>query len=216
MAIYESTSPIVTNGLVLALDAANPKSYVSGSTIWNDLSGNGNSGTLISGSTFSSDNRGSLVFNGTNQYVSFSTYQQPAQSSTSSFTWNIWIFYNGGGTNPIIGNRFGGATWNKYTGVGLEYAATQNVLVGGPTSNTWCNISIVKNNTSFTLYRNSTSISTTTNTNSTVALPFYIGGDPGGEFSNCCISNVQVYNRALSYQEILQNYNVLKNRFNLG
>jgi Concanavalin A-like lectin/glucanases superfamily len=207
---------VVTDGLVLALDAANPKSYVSGSTIWNDLSGNGNSGTLISGSTFNSDNRGSLVFNGTNQYVSFSTYQQPAQSSTSSFTWNIWIFYNGGGYNPIIGNRFGGATWNKYTGFGLEYAATQNVLVGGPTSNAWCNISIVKNNTSFTLYRNSTSISTTTNTNSTVALPFYIGGDPGGEFSNCYISNVQVYDRALSYQEILQNYNALKSRFNLN
>ena len=69
MAIYESTPPIVTNGLVLALDAANQKSYISGSTIWNDLSGNVNNGTLTNGPTFNSDNGGNLLFNGTTQYI---------------------------------------------------------------------------------------------------------------------------------------------------
>jgi len=50
-----SYSPkIVTDGLVLYLDAANPYSYVSGSTSWNDISRGGNNGTLVNGPTFSS------------------------------------------------------------------------------------------------------------------------------------------------------------------
>jgi hypothetical protein len=205
---------IVKDGLVLDLDAAKKDSYAGSGTVWNDISGNSNNGTLINGPTFSSTNGGNLLFNGTNQYTSFS-YQQPAQSSTSSFTWNIWLFYIGGGFNPILGNRFGGASWNKLTGGNFEYANTQNVLVGSPTSNAWCNMSIVKNNTSFTLYRNSTSISTGTNASSTVALPFYVGGDPGGELSNCYISNVQIYNRALTAAEITQNFNATRGRFGL-
>ena len=65
-----SYSPkIITDGLVLYLDAANPYSYVSGSTVWNDISRGGNNGTLINGPTFSSANNGSIVFDGTNDYV---------------------------------------------------------------------------------------------------------------------------------------------------
>jgi hypothetical protein len=207
-------SNIIKSGLVLSLDAANARSYPGSGTTWTDLSGNNNSGSLVNGPTFSSANGGNLIFNGTNQYTSFS-YQQPAQSSTSSFTWNIWIFYIAGALNPILGNRFGGATWNKLTGTSFEYAGVQSFLVGGPTSNEWSNMSVVKNNTSFTLYRNATSISTGTNASSTAALPFYVGGDPGGELSNCYISNVQIYNRALLDTEIAQNFNATKGRFNL-
>jgi len=212
---FDNGPRIVTNGLVLALDAADQNSYPGSGTTWTDLGGNNNNATLVNSPTFNSTNGGNLIFNGTNQYASFSTYQQPAQSSTTSFTWNIWIFYIAGGLNPILGNRFGGATWNKLTGVSFEYAGVQSFLVGGPTSNAWCNMSVVKNNTSFTLYRNSISISTATNASSTAALPFYVGGDPGGEISNCYISNVQVYNRALSASEIQQNYNATKTRFGL-
>ena len=53
---------IVTDGLVLCLDAANTKSYVSGSTTWNDISRSGFSGTLINGPTFNGNNGGSIVF----------------------------------------------------------------------------------------------------------------------------------------------------------
>ena len=60
---------IVTNGLVLYLDAANYQSYISGSTTWYDLSGNNNSGSLVNGPTYSSTNAGSIVFDGTNDYV---------------------------------------------------------------------------------------------------------------------------------------------------
>ena len=65
-----SYSPkIITDGLVLYLDAANPYSYVSGSTVWNDISRTMTSGSLINGPTFSSANNGSIVFDGVNDYV---------------------------------------------------------------------------------------------------------------------------------------------------
>ena len=59
---------IVTDGLVLCLDAGNSKSYPGSGTAWNDLSRNGNNGTL-NGPTFNSADRGSIVFDGTNDYV---------------------------------------------------------------------------------------------------------------------------------------------------
>ena len=77
---------IVTDGLVLVLDAANPTSYISGSTTWRDLSGNNNSGSLVNGPTFNSVNGGSIVFDGSNDYVEIS----PVNAS-SQFTLNLWI-----------------------------------------------------------------------------------------------------------------------------
>jgi hypothetical protein len=69
MALAHSPS-IVTSGLVLCLDAANPKSYPGSGTTWTDLSGNGNNGTLVNGPTYSSVNGGSIVFDGSNDYIS--------------------------------------------------------------------------------------------------------------------------------------------------
>jgi hypothetical protein len=66
---------IVTDGLILSLDAANNKSYPRSGTTWNDLSGNGNNGTLVNGPTFSSANGGSIVFDGTNDVVSTTLVQ---------------------------------------------------------------------------------------------------------------------------------------------
>ena len=60
---------IITDGLVIALDAANTKSYPGSGTTWSDLSGNSNNGTLTNGPTFNSGNGGSIVFDGTNDYI---------------------------------------------------------------------------------------------------------------------------------------------------
>jgi hypothetical protein len=69
-----SHSPrIVTENLVLCLDAGNPKSYPGSGTTWTDLSGRGNNGTLINGVGYSGDNLGSLVFDGVNDYIQFSS-----------------------------------------------------------------------------------------------------------------------------------------------
>jgi hypothetical protein len=73
---FAHSPQIITNGLVLALDAGNTKSYVSGSTTWFDKSGNGNNGILINGPTFSSANGGSIFMDGAGDYI------QPLLSSS--------------------------------------------------------------------------------------------------------------------------------------
>ena len=62
---------IVTDGLVLHLDAGNRRSYVSGSTIWTDLVNNSRTGSLVNGPTFDSSNQGSIVFDGVNENVDY-------------------------------------------------------------------------------------------------------------------------------------------------
>ena len=66
---FNFSPKIVTNGLVLALDAANTKSYPGSGTVWSDLTPNGNNGALTNGPTFNSANGGSIVFDGTNDYL---------------------------------------------------------------------------------------------------------------------------------------------------
>ena len=85
MSTAEGGGNIVTDGLVLLLDAANTKSYVSGSTIWNDLSRSGNTGTLTNGPTYNSSNGGSIVFDGSNDFIE-GTITVP-----TSFTFNVWL-----------------------------------------------------------------------------------------------------------------------------
>lgn len=88
---------IVTDGLVLHLDAANNRSFVSGSTTWFDLSGNRNTGSLVNGPTYSSSNNGSIVFDGTNDYVA--TNDSVGNFGNSNFT--IYLaFKTTTNTNP--------------------------------------------------------------------------------------------------------------------
>lgn len=98
MAIYKNTPPIVTNGLTFHLDAGNRQSYTSGSTIWSDLSGNLNSGSLVNSPTFDSTNQGTIVFNGTNQYINFGNKFD--QTGTNPFSISSWARTNYAGTTP--------------------------------------------------------------------------------------------------------------------
>ena len=66
---FNFSPKVVTEGLVLYLDAANTKSYVSGSTTWSDLSRSRNNGTLVNGPTFNSSNGGFIRCDGTNDYI---------------------------------------------------------------------------------------------------------------------------------------------------
>lgn len=87
------------NGLVLCLDAGNTKSYPGSGTTWTDLSGRGNTGTLTNGPTYSSANGGSIVFDGTNDYVS-TNY---TQTSVTGYTIDVWFKSTDTGTqNPFV------------------------------------------------------------------------------------------------------------------
>ena len=89
MATQFAFGKIVTDGLVLALDAADRNSYISGSTTWINLTENANNSILTNGPTFNSDNGGNIVFDGTNDYLLFN----PSSSLTglTSLTANMWL-----------------------------------------------------------------------------------------------------------------------------
>jgi hypothetical protein len=67
---YNTTT--VRSGLVLHLDAANPKSYTGSGTTWKDLSGQGNNSILVNGVGYTTSNNGSMVFDGANDYATIS------------------------------------------------------------------------------------------------------------------------------------------------
>ena len=208
--------PIVTDGLVICLDAANTKSYPGSGTTWTDTIG-GNVGTLTNGPTFNSANGGYIAFDGTDDYTSFSSYSQPAYSTSTSFTWYVWVYPLENSNDVVIGNRGTDSNFTKLTTNKFEYF---NDNVGGAmTLNEWQNICITKNGTSFTYYKNGSSTATETSTITKTSTDFFVGGDPRpsstAECSNCRIAAVLVYNKALTAAEVLQNYNAYKRRFEL-
>ena len=95
----------VTNGLVLAVDAADKNSYRGSGTTWTDLSGNNYNGTLTNGPTFNGGNMGSIVFDGTDDYslTTFSNSSNLINDPTTNggiISFSVWV--------NVISNTIGG------------------------------------------------------------------------------------------------------------
>ena len=236
MATYKNSPPIITDGLVLHLDAANVKSYPRSGTTWTDLSGNKNNGTLTNGPTFNSENGGSIVFDGTNDFVTGSLLNLPTGSAdrtvsgwfkttrvlaTNQYHTIFWygdlstnngFFYTVGGDANMGGvgaaNRFGASQYGDAVGS----AETVN-------NGLWKNGVITVSSSLWRLYLNGRQVASKTMTTNTSNTTYRLGYDGiGGSTSfyyQGSLVNIQVYNRALSLQEILQNYNAQKSRFDL-
>lgn len=95
---------IVTNGLVLALDAAKKDSYPGSGTVWRDISGNGNNGTLTNGPTFNSGNGGSIVFDGVDDYVEYGLITQ--MSNLINITVSYWYYPTTTNVTKALGGRY--------------------------------------------------------------------------------------------------------------
>jgi hypothetical protein len=227
---------IVTQGLVLDLDAAKRDSYVGTGTAWNDISGNQNNGTLINGPTFNSGNGGSIVFDGVNDYVGLNTLS--TLFDKSNITIECW-FYNystSAGFQNIIGQYDGAKGWLIHTSTTTNSKII--VLVGGGTSyggindtptNSWIHVVLSFDGTltgntnrlkmyingiarTFDAYNGGAVPSTwpntpTVNANIGALLPTF------GRYFNGLIPTVRVYQKTLSATEILQNYNATKGRY---
>ena len=225
--MYYGTPPIVTNGLVLNLDAANTKSYVSGSTTWRDLSGNGKNGTLTNGSTFSSTNGGSVVFDGVNDIINFGTGN--TFLPLPQFTIDIW--FKSLGTVPTTGTQPGlfGFTYGilaNLTPSGLYFAVDNGTDIGGVSvtgtfisDNKWYNATFYHTGTNMGIYINGVFGNSTNRTwDGTGRYPtngWNLGRDNNNSnlFYPGHIASCRIYNRALTQQEVTQNYNALKSRF---
>ena len=220
MAGFTGASPIVTDGLVFAVDAANYESYPGSGTTWTDLVGSGNT-TLTNGPTFDNENGGSIVFDGSNDYAT-AGYQMPAQSSTTTFSWNLWIYlFSGNGNNDVIfGNRYGtvggGTQFIKITPTNWEYYNGGGEFIGySIPTNQWINLCVVKNQGTHYYYSNASQIGTRSSNKNVGSTPVFMGGDLTRETANVQFASAAIYDRALSSTEVLQNYNSLKSRFGL-
>ena len=239
---FNYSPKIITDGLVLYLDAANTRSYPTTGTIWSDLSRNNNNGTLINGPTFNSSNGGSIVFDGVNDYVD-------CGSSTNlnfgifNYTLNVW-FRTNTNTRRTILSRF------DYDGIGviergyyIDVLSTGKIRTAFETNgnnfritdsltsvntNSYFYVTAVRTNqTTISVYVNGTFETSNTLINgtptniNTVTAPFSVGLRSDYQtptFTNYfvgSVANVKIYNKALSAQEVLQNFNATKSRFGL-
>ena len=223
---------IVTEGLVLHLDAANTKSYLGSGTTWFDKSGRGNNGALTNGPTFNSGNGGSIVFDGVNDSVIVSSFNQLPTGSNAR-TINIWFNTNTTTWQSNVNNLFFYGTGNNGNAFGIDFDVYPTMEIytwGGPGrdfvfSTTfpqvgWSNLSIVYNgSTSLSIYENSKNTQNTTiiacNTTNTSVWIGSINPTIQSWYFDGKISNMQIYNRALTPSEVEQNYNATKTRFGL-
>jgi hypothetical protein len=227
MVVNRDYENIVTSGLTMLLDAGFVPSYPKSGVTWGDLSYNGNNGTLTNDPTYSSSNGGTIVFDGTNDYVN-----GPAISAqlTGDMTVEGWIYITSGpsdwvriigtGNNPSGNRTFGlwydvnrKLLWQRYgtNNVGIQPA---NVL----SYNTWYHVAATTLGNSHTIYLNGSSIGSSTvagpwtasnetiTIGSAVGIHTYLTGN---------ISIARIYTRGLSASEILQNFNAQKSRFGL-
>lgn len=223
---------IVTDGLVLYLDAANPKSYVSGSTTTRSLVGSV-TGSLVNGVGFSTGSNGSWVFDGSNDYFTLGI----RNLISTDYTINIWfncntittkehflvsLGYNNSNSvvftaNTNLGGNLGLDCFYNVGGSVTGRQINQTVLSNTST----INLSFTRNSGLNTPYVNGIIQDTKTFTEN-VTLGSYIYDLGYATQRNKTTAYMQgniyifsLYNRALSAAEILQNYNATKSRFGL-
>jgi hypothetical protein len=215
---------VVTGNLSMYLDAGVTSSYPGTGTAWTDLSGNNRNGTLTNGPTYSSADGGSIVFDGTNDFV-----QCTGSITTTAATFVSWIRRNGTqgsydgilisrGTN-VTGMMFQSSNqlayiWNNAVNA---YTWQSGLIVPDLT---WCMVAVSVTSTSATAYLcQSSGITSATNTvshTSTTLDDIKIGqDDAGGRFYTGNIATAMIYDRALSAGEITQNFNALRSRYGL-
>jgi hypothetical protein len=215
---------IVTDGLILNLDPANKRSYAGSGNIVNDLSNTNLSGTLSSVS-YSTNNLGSFVYDGTSSIIASSENFL----LNGPFTMSVWVKHNSV-TNKIDRYltispeiavlRHDGETGNA--GRLHLYFKTNSTLrmlyaSSAVSNNVWQNFVGTWNGTVAKLYKNSVELSSLNESNSLTGgsnLQYYVGLS-GTECLNGNIGNTQVYNRALTADEINQNFNALRGRYGI-
>jgi hypothetical protein len=217
---------IITNGLVFYADVSNSRSYVSGSTKLNDISKNGTVGTLTNNPTFNSGSGGSLVFNGTNQYIKGVDSKGLLNVGASGNVTVEAFIYSTGNTNyfftygfPTVGTSVSYGVGVSNTGTILTRTGTSPQQSGGSIpSNQWTSVT-VSFGTGGYKYINGSPIS---GNGAATATPDTTGNwnigalsTLGGTYFTGRIACVRVYNRVLSAAEVLQNYNALKGKFGL-
>ena len=224
---------IVTDGLVLCLDAANTKSYPGSGTTWTDVSGKGYDATLTStnlsnGPTFNSDYGGNIVFDGNTNGEEITGVHNSELNLRNDLTVECW-FRRTSGRNDWV-RIFGKGDSSNRT-YGLWYHVNSNYFLYqryGPSSfnimpsksvvlNAWYHMVGTSSGSNHTLYLNGVNVGTASNSSTfhSSTSPYKIGYGNTHQIHKGNVSNCRIYNRGLSEAEVKQNYNAHKGRFGL-
>jgi hypothetical protein len=232
---------IIERGLVLHLDASALESYSGSGNNWIDLSGNNYQGTLTNGPTFDSANKGTIVFDGSNDYVTTADVDH----GTSQFTLEAWVYFSSFNSgNCVIKKNTDNDYWPVFQlSVGNDgaisgYYSSQvygNCLEGAISSTgiiltgQWYHLCFSKGADGYTtmkLHKNGVSqsysnylygshINNVCNSDKPVLIGINYDYPNFIQPVNGKISVVRIYNRQLSDAEVLHNYNVQKSRYGL-
>jgi hypothetical protein len=238
-AIGFNQQDIVKDGLILWLDANDKTSYPGVGTTWRNLARGGNNGTLTNGPTFNSGNGGHFIFDGSDDYVNCGIISS-LPSGIQNRTMMGWVQDNTISDYTVFGSIMGYGDNNAGAGrlfmfmVGGSGFNNRRLLIWGNSDNYVSSFSLDRNIWThicvtvttgvtyprITIFKNGISDGgSELNINTTNTEPFQIADytQAGGYDNNLLgkVALVQVYNRALSQNEITQNYNATKARFGL-
>ena len=236
---FATTSPkIVTNGLVLYLDAGQSTSYNGGST-WTDLSGQGNNGSLVNGPTYNSSNGGYIAFDGVNDRCVISVPELSNQEFSADFF--IYPTANSGVNDleTIICKFHASNQWNFRLAIGAFSTVSRTLGVsvrdrnnnsagttGGELNlNQWYHITFsIKELDVIKLYLDGSLVGTSSTmtfsmppniTNDVYVCSSDVSIDGSRFYGGMRISNFRLYNKVISAQEVQKNFNALRGRFGI-
>jgi len=227
MALSHSPS-IVTDGLVLYLDAANRKSYPGTGTAWGNLTTISSTGTLENNPTYSTVNLGNFSFDGTDDRVLISCNNSTIRTFNSSTHFVVKLPVYSGGQRCILSYRTGVGAGDLYigkisSGIFCYYNQLSNpaTIYGNIVNDTTVIVTITCDATNNLLntYINGSLAGSASRTGwvSSYHTSFYLGWDPGGtnEYMLGNFYQFAHYAKVLSLEEIQQNFNALRGRFGI-
>ena len=225
---YRNGPKIVTDGLVLCLDAAGTKSYPGSGTTWYDLSENKRNGT-IANATYNPMNRGVMYFDETNDYVSISDFSFSNFTICSFVKLNKINDYQGimGQADTIFSNLSFAFRVLNNNKLNISYSSSGTSTSGYGelnsylplTSGVWYYLCTSFNKPDLKLYINGIEDNSTSfnadfyNSTSSFIIGGYAYGTGLSYLLNGYIGSISFYNRALTSDEITQNFNATRGRF---
>ena len=229
---FAHSPKIVTDGLVLALDAGNTKSYPGTGTTWYDKSGYSNNGTLINGPTFNTGSLGSIVFDGVDDYASISG--NTTINIPGDYTIEVWVNTDTISISPsvkVITSQWGADPKSMYLGFypnnfishyrtladNTHYNATF-AISSSDFVNKWNQVVGITSGSVLQIWSNGSLKGSASwpGVASVPNQPLLISGiSPGNQPFSGKVASTKIYNRALSAAEVSQNYNSLRGRFGI-
>lgn len=226
LCINRDYEQIVTEGLIMNVDAGYTPSYPKAGTSWYDVSPGGNNGALINDPTYSAAGGGSIVFDGSDEYALVTNPSSNILSNLTSYSISFWVqitslavngsvLLSASGAANLFAQVQSATAYLGTIGAGGSYLTLNLSSISSTILNNIANIVWVKDSSTVYFYLNSTRYTypgtanfSFVGSNNSINLGKYV--DPGFNMPGSMFTS-QIYNRALSQTEVSQNYYAMLN-----